>query len=281
MIGFQPLGVDQTLLAGDPPTQLTLFRGGLDPDRLKVARTTSEYADEMSASGVAYWTIGPDGEFDVSNPVQRKMFAAFNNLAILGEDILVCAPTAALLERAIATWESGEGSAALDPVLGLPLHTVPDTTVSAIAATPGMFEPLSAQTPETQELIDESNAAVGAMPPIEGMIVGVEAGAVAAEFYEGQRATPDPEVGGGIALVRLVTTSASDAGQAMAVAGHRWNSMNSIRTTQPYTELMEIVSTEVKGAVAALDFRQLRSPNVWLNMVFGQDLLPFLVDGTE
>lgn len=284
-IGFQPLGMNQTLLVGDPPSQLTLFRGDLDPDLLSAVWEVSGYSEESTSSGMAYWTIGTDGEFEFDHPIQRVVFAAFNNLAILGDETLVCAPTSALLEDAIATFQSGESSAALDPVLGLSLSTLPGTTVSAMALTPGPVEgPLNLD-PEIQEAInetiEESDAAVGAMPPIDGMIVGVLAGAAPADFYEEQGITPDPEVGQGIAVARLVMVSAADAEQALAVAEHRWNSMNSVVTNDPYTEIMEIVSTSVDGNIAEIDFRQLRSPNTWLNMVVQRDLLPLQANESE
>jgi SepF-like predicted cell division protein (DUF552 family) len=71
-------------------------------------------------------------------------------------------------------------------------------------------------------------------------------------------------------------TSAADAEQALAVVEHRWNSMNSIRTGQPYAELMEITSMSIDGNIAVIDCRQLQSPRVWFDMVIMQDLLPFL-----
>jgi hypothetical protein len=278
-IGFQPLGMNQSLLVGDPPTQLTLFRGDLNVTTLESAWEASGYERKTNDSDVVYWTLAETAEFEIHHPVQRVVFAAFNNMAILDGEILVCAPTTALLDEAIATFESGERSAALEPILGLPLYTLPDTTVSAIAATPDLFGPPRAQTQEQREAFDEqigeSVEAVGAMPTIEGMIAGVLAGAVPADFHAQRGATPVPDAGQGTAVVRLAMTSAADAAQALVVVEDRWNSMNSIHTNEPYGDLMEIVSTSVDGNVAEIDFRQLRSPNVWQTLVIQQDLLPF------
>ncbi len=276
-IGFQPLGVNQTLLVGDPPNQLTLFRRPFDLERLEAAWEATGYLREAATNGATVWTIGKEGEFEITHPVQRVVIAAFNNLALLGDDILACAPTMELLEEAIATFESGDGSAAQDPVLGLTLSTLPDTTVSAVAATPSLFGPPRVQTAEEQEaidaLLDESDADVGSMPEIDGMIVAVNAGAATADFFEDQSMTP-PD-GAGLAMIRLVTISPEDAEQAIEVVEHRWNSMSSLYTQQPFIELMAIESTSVDGNIAEIDFIQLRSPKVWLDLVIMQDLLPF------
>ena len=108
IIGFQPLGVNQTLLVGEPPNQLTLFRGDFSRPVLEAAWEANGYEEKTSESGVAVWTIGEEGEFDISHPVQAFVFAAFNNVALV-DDVLVYASTMAMLEDALATKDPARG----------------------------------------------------------------------------------------------------------------------------------------------------------------------------
>jgi len=280
-LGFQPLGVDQTLLAGAPPNELTLFRGGLDAGRLEAAWTASGYERKSAPGGETVWTIGEDGEFEIRNPLQAKVFAAFNNLAFV-DDVLICAATMASLEDALAARRTGSGSFLDHADQRAAIAALPATTVSAIGA-PGVtvadLIPPSLE-PDRIEVIqaefDASDADVGPMPAALGMVFGVTAGAVLVE--EGADApydAPDFDAGEGLALVRMAMASGDDAAQAARVAEHRWSTMDSIYTGEPLADLMEIMSSGAHGNVAAMDFAQGRSPSTWRDMLIMRDLAPF------
>lgn len=242
-IGFNPLGVDQTVLVGDPPSQLTLFRGGLRPADLIAAWQHAGYTVGSTAKGTSFWSIGADGEVDLEHPVQRAVFAAFNNVTLVG-DVLVCAPTQALLETALAAGSGDMPSAAEQPVFGASLRTLPETTVSAITFGPGavaVSSTIADVDAAGDDLIARSDAAVGAMPSWDGLITAVAAGAVAAE--RGKSA--------GTALVRIVTG-------------------------QPYTDLMEITGLAVDDTIAMIDFEQVRTPQAWSDLFLNRDTLPFI-----
>ena len=268
-IGFKPLGVDQTLLVGDPPTQLTLFRGGLVPANLVAAWELSGYTLMSTSSGTSFWSVGTDGELDLEHPVQRAVMATFNNVTLVG-DILICAPTRELLEAALAAGEGSAPSAAEDPVFGAALRTLPETTVSAIALSaaavgvssdvdPGEAGPLN-------DLILESTEEVGPMPPYEGLVTAVAAGAVPTEGGGGA----------GTAMIRIVTGSAEEAEQAANVVEYRWTEGTSIVIGQPYTELMEITGLSVDDTVGVIDFEQMESSRVWNQLFLSRDTLPFI-----
>ncbi|MBA2468784.1 MAG: hypothetical protein H0V37_05215 [Chloroflexia bacterium] len=279
-IGFNPLGVDQTLLAGDPPNQITLFRGGLVPANLVIAWELAGYTLMVTSDGTSIWSIGTDGELDLQHPVQRAVMAAFNNVTLIG-DILVCAPTQELLEDALAAGAGGAPSAAADPVFGASLRTLPETTVSAIAVSPAAIGfttdiTLSASaTPEEaarlDDLIAQSDENIAPMPPYAGLIAAVEAGAVANE--EGD--------GAGTAMVRIVTASTEDGERATRVVEYRWNEGRSLSTGQPYVELMEITGLSVDDGIAVIDFEQLWSPRVWSDLIMMGDTLPFMIGTPE
>lgn len=268
-IGFNPLGVDQALLVGDPPAQLTLFRGGLVPANLVIAWELSGYTMMSTSNGTTFWTIGIDGELDLEHPVQRAVIAAFNNLALEGNTLL-CAPTQELLEAALATGAGDSSSAAQHPVFGASLRALPGTTVSAIALStaavgvssnvdPGEVAPLD-------DLITRSDAEVGPMPPYDGLLTAVAAGAVATEGGGGA----------GTAMIRIATGSSEDAEQAAGVVEYRWNEGASLLTGQPYTELMEITNLSVDDTVAMIDFEQMRTSRVWSDFFLSRDTLPFI-----
>ncbi len=268
-IGFNPLGVDQTLLVGAPPEQLTLFRANFDGSRLESAWQAAGYVRESAPGGQEFWTIGPDGGFEIEHPIQRVVFAAFNNVVLVDDDLLLCAPTRVLLEEALATHERGDGASS-DPFFATSLPTIPGTMVSAMSVSPSGVG-FSASTAEEMggelnELISRSDAAVGPMPRFDGLITAVGAGAVASE----------DDANAGAAMVRIVTSTPVDAAQVLAVVEYRWTEGTSVRTSQPYTELMEITSMYVDGAVAIIDFQQVRSPSIWRDMIIGRDTLPFI-----
>ena len=281
-IGFQPLGTDQTMMVGEPPDQITLFRGGLDQSRLEAAWSNSGYVQKALASGATAWTIGEEGEFDIKHPVQNIVFSAFNNLALIG-DVLVCAPKMAMLEDVLAVAESGAGSAMDDSTLDAVLSTLPTTTVSAMAVGPMSAAAMisipmdEAARDAFRSTLEEADAETGPMPANRGLIFGVTAGAVHVDDdLEGAPYTaPDFSAGEGLALVRLIVDAPEDAQQAIDVVTYRWGVMNSSFTDLPYAEMMELMAAEAVGNVAAFAFAQLRSPAMWRDLVVRRDLAPF------
>jgi hypothetical protein len=290
-IGFQPWGVDQTLLAGVPPEQVTLFRRLFDEAQLAAAWEATGYARVTSASGVPVWTIGEDGRLVLDMPIQRYVQTAFNNLALIDGEILVCAPTMALLDEVITARESGEGSALADAGLAAALDTLPPTTVSAYVVEPipvadlvdwsamlGDDADLEDAFAEIAEAFAASDAEVGPMPRILRQVFGVTAGAVTIDedLEDALFEAPDPEAGEGLELARLITAAPAYAAQAANVVAYRWNAMRSLSSRQPYTELMEIQSVSSEGKVAAIDFVPLISSPVLLDLVVRRDLAPFV-----
>ena len=266
-IGFSPLGVRQTLQAGSPPNRLTLFRGEFDVMRLLQAWTTSGYEAGESATGVNTWTIGPDHELNLEHPVQSRVMAELNNLALV-DGVIVAAESMEMLEEALATFAAGEGSAALDPDFGLSLASLPDTTVSAMAVRWGSEGP---------PRLDDGTVP---MPSYTALILGAEAGAVEAGFgTNGDDGTPvappDSSEGVGTAVARLVMQSGADAETALTVVEERWSTLSTLSSGQPFSELMEISELDVEGNIAKVDFTMLQSPTVWNSLVFNRDTAPF------
>jgi hypothetical protein len=274
-IGFQPLGTDQTLLVGEPLDTLTLIRGTFDERQLAAAWTASGYARTATEAGDPVWSLHEENDFDFEHPIGGRVFSEFNNLALVDGKVLVGAATLTLLEEAIATRQSGTGSLASDPELTAALQTMPPTMVSTIDAAPILAATFAGGDGEaTMTAFADSDAAVGPMPVSRGMTLGLTAGAVNPEDVPFD--APDPAAGEGLALIRLRMGSAEDAEQAVKVVEYRWGRMSSLRYQVPYADVMEIMSAQAVGEIAAFDFIQLRGAHSWIHLLPNRDLLPFV-----
>jgi hypothetical protein len=280
-IGFQPFGMDQTMVVGAPGRQLTLFRGGFDPDRLIYAWDEAGYEPYDTASGIPAWTIGLAGEFGPNHPIQGKLISAFNNVAIIG-DVLVYSPYMELLEMALSFVDSGGASMADDPVFGPLIQSLPHTTVSAIAATSEQLlpDPVIASEEQLEEFesqLAQSDDRLGPMPAITGLVTAVNEGSTLVDFEWRPEGTPvaEPTADAGTSFVRMCTQSEEDAVQAATVAAGRWESLDSLVIKVPYLDLAEVVSHGAEGNVAMIDFIQLRSPGLWHELIMMSDVAPF------
>ena len=279
-IGFQPFGMDQNLYVGAPGRQLSMFRGGFDPDKVVAAWTKAGYETHDTASGIPAWTIGREGEFVPDHPIQGKVLSELNNVAIV-DDVLIYAPYMELLEMALSFIGGGGASMADDGVYGPLIESLPETTVSAMAVTPEQLlpDPVIA----TREQIDafesqlaEADDRLGPMPPIRGLVAGVNEGATLVDFEWGPDGTSvEPRENAGTCFFRLGTGSEDDAVQAADVAAGRWESLDSLVVKVPYLDLAEVISHGADGNVAALDLVQLRSPRLWHELLVMRDTLPF------
>ena len=186
-IGFQPWGVDQTLVVGELPMPSPCSAAPSTSGASKRPGTRSGYDRKATEAGDPVWSINEENDVDFEHPIGRAVFSTFNNLAVLDGEVLVCAATMTMLEDAIATRQSGEGSLASDPDLTTALQTMPPTMVSAIAAGPvlsaafgggglGCHDGLPSPTPMRRW---------GRCPPTRGIVLGVTAGAVYIEEDSG------------------------------------------------------------------------------------------------
>lgn len=279
-IGFQPLLARQHLMIGDPPEQITMFKGGFDPGRVLAAWEETGYQPVATSSGIEAWSSGPDGEFDIEHPVQRFVFASLNNVAIV-DDVLIYANTLDLLNVVLDHIAGGGVTSLDDEVWGPVIESLPETVVSAMAVTPVLdwMEPnLDLERMEAiQADLDAVREAVGPMPDATAMILAVDEGAVPIDFeWDGMPAPVDA----GTMFVRLGTQSAEDAEQVARVVVARGESLTSLVTGAPYSELIVAEREAAEGTTAAIDFTQLTSPRVWSSMVLSRDVLLFVPDSS-
>jgi hypothetical protein len=280
-IGFQPLGMNQVLYAGAPGSQIELFRGNFDAGALVDAWTAAGYQPVETASGIPAWSSGPDGEFSPDHPVQRYLVGSMNNLAIV-DDVLIATSRMPILESVLSFHQDGGESLMADPATGSLVATLPETVASAIALQPTAL----ASTPfdlEEGALQEDELAAIaaefGPMPPIQGVIAAVNAGAMLIDSDWGPNGTPvaTPRPDAGTAEFRLQLGTAEEAEQARVVFTERWQRLNSLVSgALPYAEIMELSQSSTVDDIVELSFRLLRSPNSWIQMIMTRDVLPFV-----
>ncbi len=76
-------------------------------------------------------------------------------------------------------------------------------------------------------------------------------------------------------LMRLATSSEEDAALAADIVERRWNTLNTMASDQPFTDLMTVKNSRAIGTVAATDFMPVEDPSIWANIISKRDLLAF------
>jgi hypothetical protein len=281
--GFAPVRVDQTLTAGDPGNGLTLLQGRFSERALLRAWERSGYAPVETDDGTV-WSFADGAEFDASSPVGRLGVGALNNAAILPDDTVVFAPTVELVATTLTVAAGKAPSLAEREDVATLLDTVPATLVSAIqlrgeALT---FED-DVMTPEARQQIEELRAeqedAVGPMPPVDAALFGITAGLHYPDDSADQPIPATEEVLEPTVVVRLLTDSAEDAGQAAEVVAYRWAEWPSMATGQPLATLLDLESAEAheREPVTILNFVPAAeaTAGVWYQMIYRGDLAAF------
>jgi len=284
-IGFQPLHTGQTLLAGTPPDQLTLFQNGIELDQLPKAWEASGYDLVPTDEGAEIWTVGETGEIDLDSTMGAFVMPSLNNATALENGIVMFAHTYDRLVSAIDTANSGTGSMLDDLGIGAVVAAMPANVVSAIAVSPDyvVMDPLRARrdgTPDQEIEQDEGER----MPEYRSFAMGITAGFLNPDFQPAGEGTPDvsPDADsgsvipkGGVVFARLASDSEEDAALIAGIVEQRWREQNSLVSNRPYAELMTIEEAGAEGDVAAIDFIPLAQPSVWINLLLQRDLAPF------
>lgn len=276
-LGFSPLEVHQMLVAGAPPDRVVIYAGGIDAASLTAtwevagyARTTGEHGD--------FWTLGEEGEPDLGRPGPLAL-GSLNNVAVLAEDTVVFTRTSALLDTVLAT----QGATAADDAdVAMLIDTLPADAVSAVAL-PGATFRADTMVPENPgrdapttvgDLLAESDAAVGPMPPVALGLVCVTSGAAPAMDGTPVAGHLQPR-----ARMAFLTGSDDDARAAAEVAFWRLEHIQSPTTGVVYSERFVPTNTPdeaVDGPVMVVEF----GPDVamtgnWWQIVAMRDTWPF------
>lgn len=290
--GFSALNVHRSLFAGAPPDEVSIFQGGLDPDKLIAAWKGSGYKPKTTDQGVEFWTVGENGELDLSSPVSRFGVGALNNALLLDDDTLVFARNSSIIKGIVKQTVQGGPSLADQPGVSPVIDALSPRMVSAIGVT-GSFAAAGIRvTPEEQKQLTaqmaESDDAVGKMPRVDVMVFGIEAGMTSE--MPSDTSTPGADASPAaspvaanpsnapLVEVRMHAGSEADAAKVAKVVAWRWEHLESPQVSAPYSEVMTLVSSEVSATdqtVAAIDFDQGNAGGRWQRMVNTRDLLPF------
>ena len=279
--GFSALDASQILVAGNPPETVSYYTG-LPVDRLPAVWEAAGY-QRMNGEYGEYWTAGQEGEIDLTTTISRVGVGNLNNVAILEGDVVVFTRTARLLQQVQGLLVDGGESGADDAELAETLGTIPDDTVNLFAV-PGVQLSVDSITPEGgqitgQDLLAESDDAVGPMPPVALAIFGLTSGALAVSFDATGDGTPAPQGSPDARfIVRLLMESPEDATTAAEVVAWRAENLESPVAGYGYSELMTLETDPADAAmgnVAALDFSAVSSIAFWYRMLYSLDLWPF------
>lgn len=284
-IGFSLFEVNQVLSAGVPPERITIYAGGVRFADLTRTWEATGY-ERKSAEWGDYWTLGENGETNLQLGTPLGM-GVMNNVALLEEDTAVFAQTLDLL-ASVMTLASGDGATAADDnELSQLIDVMPQDTVSALAF-PGEAFRAQSLVPENpgmdsfttvQELLAESDDAVGPMPRLQLALGGVTAGTMASQLPQ-DGGTPVPQGSpDAMAFLAFLTASKEEAAVAAEVAFWRLENMQSLTTGQIYSERfvpITPVDEAVQGEVMIVRFGpEVAGTGAWASMVMSRDVWPF------
>lgn len=276
MLGFSVFDVHQILNVGVPPAQVVIYRGGVPFGDLAATWEAGGY-EAVSGDFGDFWTRGQDGEIDFQDTLQRKVLARMNNIALLDETTLACAPTAALLGTFVRHATEGGSTAAASPDIEPLLDRLPEGIANAagfggdIFDMGGVFAGQALGGPEAlramEDAVSESDAAVGPMPRIQSAIGSVSAGA-----RSGGSADQS-------AYLAILPQSKDHVRELAEVVFWRYEHMESVVTGEPYTDILTIVTTPetvVDGPIAIVEASAADAGRgVWYRMIMQGDILMF------
>lgn len=281
VFGFSVLDADQIVTVGGLPDQVTFYAGGLPVATLPSVWEAAGYERIEGVAG-EYWSAGANGEADPNSPIGQIGMGLMNNVAILDSDIVIFARTAKQLQAVQNHITNGDESAADNENLAKLIATIPEDAINVVALQGAGLEARTI-TPEnpggpldktTQDLLAESDDAVGAMPEVTMALFGITAGTFGAD--DADVATPMPEEGsGGRFFVDLLTGSEDEATAATEVVAWRVEHMMSPVARYAYRDLFRIEGS-VQDNVARLTFSNMTRGDTWAQLLMIQDLWPFV-----
>lgn len=285
VLGFSALEVHQILTAGMAPEWVTIYAGGVAFTDLGATWEEAGYEHKTAEWG-EYWTLGENGEPDLQLGVPLGI-GSLNNIALLDDDMIVVASTLDLVASVMTMRDSDDATAAGDEELDTLIDAMPMDTVNALAFTGEAFraDTIVPENPGMEsfttvsELLAESDAAVGPMPPIHLALCGVTAGTM----------TPNPAQDGGtpavqgnpdaIAFMSFLAGSEEDAAAAADVAYWRLENMTSPTTGFVYSDVFvpaRPVEEAAEGSIMTVVFgAEIATYAAPTSMVMSRDVWPF------
>jgi hypothetical protein len=115
--GFEAFDIDQSLEFGAPPLVLTAYRGRFKPDAIGAALKAGGYKS-IDQSGAVVWSLWEDEKISLDKSANKLALARMNNVALLGDNVLLAAPRLDALKAMLAAAAKTGPSMAADKDLG-------------------------------------------------------------------------------------------------------------------------------------------------------------------
>jgi hypothetical protein len=281
LFGFDVFQIDQSLVAAEPPNQITYLRGRFDPNEVTTALTKSGYKP-VDIEGIQAYSLFPEAGIDLNNPVSHLALAHMNNGVILADGTLVSSSTLDAIRQVVAV-SKGESPSltsrvdipALVQAMPRPLASailIPGSNLSLFGA---LIDPrITAE--QVQALMDQIHQ-LGDMPPISLALLGVSAGGPLLNFGAGGTPEASSTIESAVFDIGLLTVSPSQARTAERTIAARVGALGSAVTQRPYANMFTSVQpagpADLPIAVVELTFSAESSPRIWAQLILQRDLL--------
>ncbi|HET8523867.1 MAG TPA: hypothetical protein VFL82_11555 [Thermomicrobiales bacterium] len=277
--GFDLLQVDAGMVVGAPPATITYLRGRFDEDTLRSAWQKSGYK-EVDAGGQQVFSLSAEPTVSLDNPIGQMALAAANNAAILPDGTVVFTPSLDLMRQVVAVVQGAKPSLAQNPQIGSLVSSLAEPLVSAFllggnALTLDRLVSGAGAPPEVFTKVKGEVEATGKLAPVKLALFGVTAGGPLMPVQGG--GTPIATERAADFVIELLMADQQAAQAATQIIPKRLASLDSIRTRQPYTDLVTLhkidVAPDAPVVAIHLDFAADRPPATWTTMVSSNDLL--------
>lgn len=274
--GFDVFQVDQSLVAGEPPSTQTIYRGRFDVDELRAAWTASGYS-EVDIDGAEAYSLSEDGSIDLRSAVAQLALAQMNNAAILPDGTLLFSSTLEELRTTVAAASGESATLAERPEIASLVATLDPTITSgflvpgaALRATPidiigrsGTPEQIAA----IEEIMAEIDAGQEPMPRPLLAAIGITAGGPLPDLSDDSPATPTPGMPLARDIIVLLMDDQAAAEAAIPIIENRLATGISFATNRPYRDYFADWELSIAGS----------EPVVLLNLTPAADVTPDII----
>ncbi len=275
--GFGFEDVYQAAEIGDPPGQVALYAGRFDREAVIGAWRDAGY-NEIESGDVAIWSLSEDDSFELSNPLQQLFLNRHNNAAIIGDELILFTSTLAGLREAVAAAtgeaESLAANEAIAPVLAATPRLVTGAIVPGSSLITAFPWELEEDEPDAIASAIADQMAAPQMPPVRIALIGITGGGPYPSAAT-STGTPVPTPETARVEISLLTYSADEAEQAIAVAGERLETMGSRHSHLSYRDFFASweLSVAANAPVARLSLELGDAwPRIWSDLLFDRDL---------
>jgi hypothetical protein len=273
--GFGPTQISQTIEIGEPPARVAMFSGAFDRETVIGTWIDAGYNEIESDDEIAIYSISEDDSFSLDNPVQRVFLSRRNNVAILGDDLVIFTSTLDLLRSAISSALGEATTLGEAPGVTALFPNTPELASGAFVSGGSLQTlPPIGSSPEAAATAIAEQQSHGQLPPILLALVGVTPGGPLPTGAVDEDATPIPTPETATLELSLLMPSADAAQQAIDIIEKRLPTAMSYRINQPLTVYFKSweLSVAEEAPVARISIElQNALPKLWMDMLFSRD----------